>query len=389
MTSARHISLCALLVAFGAVVACGGAGDESPFPDDPGEGGFSSGSSGSSGGASGGIAGSSGGSSGGTVGTNAECAKANAAATLKPATLVVLYDKSGSMGKPGEGDRSKKWDPVSLAMKDFFADATSKDLKASLDFFPQGQDVASICSDATYGSPQVSVRALPDAAFGQAIDAETPNGPTPTAYAMRGALGYAKGLASSAQDEKVILLLVTDGLPGVYSNGRTLCSPNTVDTAAAVAAGGLADSPAISTYVIGVADVANPDGLTNLDRIAQAGGTQKATIVQTDDPTKTKTDFAAALARVRGEAVSCDFAVPPPPDGKTIDFGAVNVTLTSSSGDDTLPYSKDCTEQKGWHYDDANAPKKIILCDAACTSAKAAEKIDIIFGCATRGGVVK
>ena len=238
-----------------------------------------------------------------------------------------MYDKSGAWGTRRGGDRAKKWDPVGRAMKDFFADATSKDLKASLDFFPQGSDVASICSDATYGSPQVSVRALPDGAFGQAIDAASPTGPTPTAYAMRGALGYAKGLAANAGDEKVILLLVTDGLPGVYDrNGRTLCSPNTIDTAAGVAAGGFSGSPSIATYVIGVADQANPDGLANLDRIAQSGGTQKATIVQTNDPTKTKTDFAAALARVRGEAVSCDFAVPPPPDGKTIDFGAVNVT---------------------------------------------------------------
>lgn len=319
-----------------------------------------------------------------------ECATAAAGATLKPANLVVMYDRSGSMATDTKGKnvRAQKWEPVGAAMKDFFGDSGSKGLSASLTFFPNptSNTIQVTCTPDSYDSPKVALQALPSAAFATVLDATSPGGGTPTTDAMKGAIRHAKDVVAQKAGENVVIVLVTDGLPGVYINGgQEVCTPNTVTTAATEASGALSGTPAIPTYVIGVADPENPTGLTNLTEIAKAGGTTKATIVDTSDPTKTKADFGAALAQIRRAALSCDFAVPPPPNGEKIDFDAVNVTLTKDAGADLLSYSKDCANGRGWHYDDPAQPTRIILCEGACDDAKSATKIDIVFGCATNG----
>lgn len=51
----------------------------------------------------------------------------------------------------------------------------------------------------------------------------------------------------------------------------------------------------------------------------------------------------------------------------------------------TLPYSADCSNGSGWHYDNAAAPKEVVMCAASCSTLKAdvtGGKIDIVFGCA-------
>lgn len=371
--------------------ACGGSEGGSGFGEQQPE--ATDGQGAESGAGAGGF-GAAGGSGGGPTSdpsSLSECATAAAAATLKPANLVVMYDRSNSMAvsTTGKNVRALKWDPVGAAMKDFFGDAGSKGLSASLTFFPTtaGTTIDLVCTPDSYDAPRVSLQALPSGEFATAIDATSPGGGTPTTDAMKGAIRHAKDVAAQKAGEKVVIALVTDGLPGVYTtNNREVCTPNTVTTAAAQAASALGGTPSIPTYVIGVADAENPTGLTNLTEIAKAGGTTKATIVDTSDPTKTKADFGAALAQIRRDALSCDFDVPAPPNGAKIDFDAVNVTVTKSGGPDLLSYSKDCADGRGWHYDDPAQPKRIILCDGACDDAKSATKIEIVFGCATNGG---
>ena len=172
------------------------------------------------------------------------------------------------------------------------------------------------------------------------------------------------------------MVLATDGIPND-------CNSN-VQNVAAAAAGVAATVP---TYVIGVGDQ-----LQSLDTIAAGGGTSKAFVVAVGDPTKTASDFQAALAVIRGATLACDFKLPTPPAGKTLDINSVNVVYTpSNSAAGTLTYNKDCTGGVGWHYDDANAPQKIILCTGTCGTVQAdhAGKIDIVTGCATKGGVVR
>ena len=65
------------------------------------------------------------------------------------------------------------------------------------------------------------------------------------------------------------VVLATDGEP-------TNCNPNRVETVAERAAEGLAQTPSIKTFVIGVGSE-----LVTLNLIAQKGGTDKAIIVNT------------------------------------------------------------------------------------------------------------
>lgn len=68
-------------------------------------------------------------------------------------------------------------------------------------------------------------------------------------------------------------------------------------------------------------------------------------------------------------------------------MNAVNVNYTPAGGaSKTLPYSADCKDANGWHYDSTTAPKQIIMCAHACSTLKADDtggKVDIVFGCTT------
>ena len=62
----------------------------------------------------------------------------------------------------------------------------------------------------------------------------------------------------------------------------------------------------------------------------------------------------------------------------------------SSGQPQTFTYDASCMlSSGGWHYDNATMPTKIVLCPSTCTAvqADAGASIDIVLGCATKGGV--
>lgn len=322
-------------------------------------------------------------------GTSAACVSSVASAALKSANLVFMYDKSGSMGNPAEGGvAAQKWIPVGTGLKDFFKDAASHGLNASLQFFPAKGDLSATCG-AAYSTPLVPITPLTQPeAFIQAIDQTEPQGGTPTFPALSGALDYAAKVAAERVDEKTAVVLVTDGQPGFYDQATKQivpgCENNDVSHIAEKAKASFTAATSIPTYVIGVGSA-----LTNLNAIAEAGGTKKAFIVEVNDPEQTTASFAAALASVRAQSASCDFSLPPPPEGKTLDFNSVNVVLTDPAGTETIvPYDSSCLNG-GWHYDDRSAPKKVELCAASCAQAQASNggKVSLAFGCATDGAI--
>jgi hypothetical protein len=320
------------------------------------------------------------------TGTNAPCVTSTANAKLADADLVVMFDKSGSMGDPAEGfDPTLKWNPVTTAMKAFFTDPMSAGLAASLQFFPQGSDLASVCAY-PYGTPLVGLTPLSSSMpLTTAIDATKPAGGTPTLPALDGAISYAQGVAGTHPNDKVVVVLATDGDPGFGINGVLAagCTNNDIPHVSAAAQSALAGKPPIPTYVIGV----GPD-LQNLDAIAMAGGTKQAIMVPVNDPTQTEAAFLAALGAIRAASVPCDFAIPAPPNGQQINPGAVNVVLVDASGQQqVLPYSAACSNAGGWHYDNATAPTQVQLCSGACMQAQgaAAGNVTLAFGCTTSG----
>jgi hypothetical protein len=200
----------------------------------------------------------------------------------------------------------------------------------------------------------------------------SPGGGTPTLPALTGAIQYAQSVQKASPGNKVAAVLVTDGEPNDCNS-----SVNAVASEASSAAS------TIPTFVIGIGNAGN------LDAIAQAGGTNKATIVSTNSPQQTAQDFQKALNAIRGLTLACEYQIPPPPQGQTFDESKVNVVYTpANSGPQTLTYNQSCTGGTGWHYDDVKNPQKIILCQSTCDSVQQKSgKIDIVLGCATNGGI--
>ncbi|UQA59861.1 vWA domain-containing protein [Polyangium aurulentum] len=386
MTSSKIVLCSFITVALSAaVVACGAAGSGTTSGDTTsGNGGAGgTGSSGTSGEPDPDIPFPSGGaSSGGTGGS--DCAPNVSQASFKPAYLGVAFDVSGSMGKLDKPyhDPKLKWEPVVAATKAFFGDPESKDISASLTFFPIPGGDSVRCEPKNYLTPYVPMTKLPSAAFATAIDANTPKtssdwlGGTPTLAVVTGTFGFLEPMQKADPDALYALVLITDGYPAG-------CDDNNIASLEAAVA---AVKDTIPTYVIGVQNPpGGPDAVTNLDAIAVAGGTEKAFIIETGDPEKTKADFKAIIDGIRKQAVSCEVPIPAPPPGTVFDAGKVNVTYTSSGQETVLGYDQTCTGQNAWRYDDPNAPKSIVLCDSTCTKVQADIKAElkVQFGCTT------
>jgi Mg-chelatase subunit ChlD len=375
--SSTSLCIAGVLVAV-AAVACGSSSD-STFGNGGTSGSDPTGTSGSNtafGGTSGAVAppdGSSGGSSGGVgavkpVSSTDACANSTAGVDAPPIYLVFMVDRSGSMGG---NELSVKWTPAVAALKDFFKDPSSANIHASLTFFQS----ANLCSVASYATPGVPMQALPDATtFAASLDGTSPNGNTPTRPAVEGAVQYAQSVAATLKPgEKVAIVLVTDGDP------NDNCSPQSSAANTAAAAATVAGT--IKTYVVGVGN-----GAANLDQIATGGGTAPHIQVNTTNAATTSADLRAAIGKIKAAQLSCDYTLPPPPAGKTIDVNAVNVNYTTGGAATTLGYSADCSNASGWHYDSTTTPTKIIMCPTICSTLQndtSGGKVDIVFGCST------
>jgi hypothetical protein len=326
----------------------------------------------------------------GAAGTTA-CAFDTQNAELSPVNLVFVYDKSGSMGNPDDGfDPAARWDPMQAGMQAFFADPSSSSISAALSFFPVNGDLTTACSG-PYDNPQAaSPHGLPltalntdtgRSAFVSLLTNTKPQGGTPTLPALQGGVALAQKIAKDHPGEKTVVVLVTDGEPGFFVDGQVVegCTDNDVAHVAQVAADALAGTPPIPTYVIGIGP-----SLDSLQAIAQAGGTNHATIMSDADPAATSATFHETLAAIRTQTFSCDFPLPKPPPGQT--FESVNVAFKSSLGvDATIPRNDGCSPGGGWHYDVPNAPTKIVLCEDSCDQIQpdTQGQLRVYFGCAT------
>lgn len=302
-----------------------------------------------------------------SVSPDAACATSSAAGEGIAASLIFMFDRSGSM------KQDNKWTAASAAMKGFFADPNSASFNASLQFFPlydANNDLQ--CTPPAYKAPAVPLTQLPNGPlFGSAIDGIGFGENTPTLPALQGALQYAADV--QAGGKKAAVVMVTDGEPVACTD-----QGNTIDNVAAAAA---AVAGTVKTYVIGVGS-----SLQNLDAIAAAGGTNKAILVDTSTSAdQLTTQISTAIGAIASQAVSCDYKIPPPPAGQSIDPNKVNVQSKGS----TLSYDAQCASGTGWHYDDPNAPTKIILCPTTCNEVLAdkSAQINVFFGCAVQGGI--
>jgi hypothetical protein len=243
------------------------------------------------------------------------------------------------------------------------------------------------CTAHDYQTPAVPIAQLPGVAGSvtASLGAHQPEGNTPTSAALQGAIDEASSYARAHQGHTVVAVLATDGIPDE-------CVP-TVAGVAQIAAGGLAGTPSIKTFAIGVfapQDVTS--GTSALDQIAAAGGTASAFIVNSSTQ-NVEQQFSAALATIRGAALPCSYELPAP-DGGEPDFSKLNVQYTAGSGTvTTVAYveaSGNCDPQKGgWYYDadpaEGGVPSQILVCPKTCSTLQSDSKgrVDIVLGCQT------
>jgi hypothetical protein len=257
---------------------------------------------------------------------------------------------------------------------------------------PGGCQNYSVCQSAEYAKPAVPIDLLPGNADAvtASLMAEQAAGLTPTPVALEGALSLAGMQAAAHPDHRVIAVLATDGLPTDCLPANVTTVDEAVTQTANIAAQGLAQATSIQTYVIGVFSSDDTGAMMNLDKMAVAGGTQHAYIV--DSSKDVSQQLLTTLATIRGGTLQCELELPTAPAGEKLDFNFVNVQFTDSSQHDLLYVrtSDQCTKADlGWYYDvDPKAgqtPTKILVCPHTCDTLQASRgaSIEIKLGCAT------
>lgn len=350
MRIASSILLCAASIALSVAAACGS--DTTGAAADGGGGGGP------------GFGNDGGGSDGSVV-----CSTTTKKAEKVPLDMVIALDTSFSM------DFDEKWIHVRDAMKSFVSNPAYADLGVGLQFFP----IRKQCSVADYAIPAVDLGLQPTVApaIEQVLDAQQMAGGTPMVQVLLGVSGY---LAASARpDRRPVVVLATDGVPDdTCAGGSADSPPNTLDNAVAAAKNAFSGTPSIATFVIGVGTE-----LSALDAIAQAGGTGKATLIDTG--ANAQQAFLDALDGIRKAAIPCDYGIP----DATIDVTKTNVSYTSGAGatqefgfvGDAAGCAK--APDSGWYFDDPAAPKRVVLCGGTCDLVKKDDvgHVDVVFGC--------
>ncbi len=332
--------------------------------------------------------GSGGNNSSGTFGTGTGgngvgggCATTTQQAEKIPLDMFIMLDQSGSMSTD-VGNNVTRWDAVTTALTTFVQQPQVAGLGVGIQFFALPDN----CNSAAYANPLtpdsnnatgVEIASLPGNATGivSSIAAHSPHTGTPTSAALQGAVDHAKVWQIANPTHVVVAVFATDGQPSSCDTNLT-----NIDNIASTA---LAGPQKIRTFVIGVGP-----SVANLDGIAAAGGTTSAFIVNSPMATQL---FLDALNAIQGNALPCNFIIPPPPMGQQPDFTKLNVQYTPGNGSPpvimpNVANAAACPANgNAWYYDNPTAPTQVILCGGTCNEIKLDPmgKIDIVLGCTT------
>ena len=296
-------------------------------------------------------------------------------------------DRSGCCRDSDDPDPLDEWriQPVREAMRTFLRDPLSAGIGVGLGFFgDHGIDEntdPNVCSVQSHTDAAVEVQVLPGAADAliAELDAGEPQGGTPTHLAIEGACEYVENWAGRNPSHKVVILLVTDGIPEHSCNAD-------IEQARRAAADCYDDGDGFETYVLGVV-ANNNNSLGQLNQIAEEGGTDQAYLTDSNDVAGSVLE---ALNAIRADAaIPCDLQIPPAPAGQTLDPGKINLGICDAAGEVVgTPFVENqgaCNGSPGWYYDDPASPEMIHLCDVTCDTVSApGSKLFFNVGCTTR-----
>jgi len=319
-----------------------------------------------------------------------DCTGASFESEASEADIFFLVDRSVSMGDhnvvESDPDSPTRWEAITTALKDFFNDPSSENLRVGIGYFPKFGDEA--CDVDAYAVPDVEIDFLSNNAgpLTDSIDENTTEtsdgaliptygGLTPSVPALTGALTYAQQWADEHPERPVVVVFATDGYPTDPTTDADDCDDTAISSLEAVAAEFLEGDPRITTFVVGIGEV------SNLKRVADAGGTNDAFFVN-DCPTAVE-DLTTSLKRVANSPALCSFDIPEPPLGQTVDPDEVNVVFTPKNGTPEIifkmPDSGSCGSG-GWYYDNNNEPTEIRICPETC-GMFGGGTIEIVVGC--------
>ncbi len=301
-----------------------------------------------------------------------------------PVDLVFMLDTSLSMNEVAPTTGEIKWEAVSSAIKQFGNDPASVGMGAAVGFFAifdQPNHISCVATD--YAAPPVpmgtltgQVAAIAAAVDGVEFETSASAAKTPMHVALQGAVLYARTWASQHLDHDVVVVLATDGAPNACDG--------TFDDVVAAATQGVYGAPSIKSFVIAILDPNAIDGrsvtlenqLSNLSRVAAAGLTGSAFVVDTTKTTMIEAQLTSALDAIRqSRQASCRFAVPATTRG-ALDIEQVIVRV------DAVPVSwkrtaLDCGTGDGYFYDDNASPTSVSLCDSSCKRIVASKSLPI------------
>ncbi len=289
-------------------------------------------------------------------GTNAaDCASTRVAVQLG---VHLLVDESAAMVFPND-----MWSPLGQALDSLVSSESGSELQLGVQFFQGACDPNSYAAPALPIGPVAQQQPALDAAMG----ARTHGPGAATTLALDGALAHARQWATDSQGNPAVVL--------ISGSEPTACLGN-ASTAAASAATGLDQMPAVPTYVVALGATAS------LDQVAQAGGSTAA--LQVAEPTSQQALLEALQAAIA--QAGCSIALPATAAPYLPD--QVNLELTSGGATTTLVRVTDAAScdpsAGGWYFDAAQSPKRALLCDASCKQVTGGGSVSIVTGCATR-----
>jgi hypothetical protein len=309
----------------------------------------------------------------------------------RPPNVLLVLDRSASMSDTSKGNI---WTFVVPAVKSVIQ-STETELQWGMEMFPVGD--GGECTQATMPvASQVDAKVglgnyanisglIPPAASG--------NG-TPTDTAITVGMNYLKGVAN---DYPRYMVLATDGVPSCVGTGSSSTS-NGVKTGVTAAVNAIAAAYAagIPTFVVGINSPASSSSLSDLTKMADAGGmalphatcpagaSASACAGAAYTGFYLATDKAAlttALAQIMGAVNTCQIQLKSTPSNPSF----VAVKVTDASGKPSQVFQKGSGKETAagtWSYVDS-ANSVIQLEGAACNtiSAGAGGTFEIWFGC--------
>lgn len=364
------------------------SGDPDPgTPNSRGSQGGQTGQAAQSGAAGGSVAGASGDASGGipsegrggaptlmlpTAGAAGEenCGVQDFDRERKPAEVILVLDRSGSMEDPPAGGTIDKWSMVLPPLEKAIT-STDSAISWGLKLYPELDEAEGCAPETIVPAIHAPIDVKNAAQVIAAIDATLPLGDgTPTGDGIRFALAHLRERAELNDNPKFILL-ATDGDPTCSGGGGSALEYAVSQISEALAAG-------FPTFVVGV-DTIKESSIENLNEMAEAGGKARP---RTDfHPlashtsfylTSTAAELEQVMAGITGELASCIFELNPPPpvpDNIAVDFADARA-------------DHDPTQQDGWDYTKPDYTE-IQVFGSWCKriQTEAMNKVNIKYGC--------